>query len=146
MPNHIIGLADVKNRLNTQELANIALAISGASAIGSQDDLEFLFKKIMDALKSQWLVQAKLYPTQGSHDVLLKIRMSEGNFSTTTINYSSTRAYTAPPPPVAITISGSNCTPEQDTYPVDLKITSPQLLKNLDYSIWDVISRKKNLS
>ncbi|MBZ0304586.1 MAG: VWA domain-containing protein, partial [Anaerolineae bacterium] len=74
IPIHTIGLRGDRN-INEQELRNTASATGGLSAIGGQDSLNDLFRQIMDALRSQWLVEAPICIESGTHTATLTVRV-----------------------------------------------------------------------
>jgi hypothetical protein len=143
VPIHTIGLASRASAINSDELKNMATSTGGFSVIGGQENLTDLFKNIMEVLKSQLLAQAKLYPSAGTYNVLLRIKLNDGTIISESFNFTCTRNYTAPLPPFNMTLGGLAYSSAQGGYQVDLNITTPQRAQSLMISVWDTKSGLK---
>ncbi len=93
VPINTIGLSGSASAINATELTNMAGNTGGFSAIGSQGSLSDLFKQVMDALSSQWLAQADLFPTKGKHDAVLRVTLEDGTVLSATFTFESSKDY-----------------------------------------------------
>jgi VWFA-related protein len=143
VPIHTIGLASQASGINSEELKNMATGTGGFSVIGGQENLTDLFRNIMEVLKSQLLAQAKLYPSAGTYNVLLRVRLDDGTIISESFNFTSSRNYTPPLPPFNLTLGGLAYSSAQGGYQVDLNITTPQQAQSLSISVWDTRSGLK---
>jgi VWFA-related protein len=76
MPIYTIGLRGDRN-INEQELRNFADATGGISAIGEQARLTELFAQIMNSLRGQQLVRARLCSDQGARTATLLVDVGQ---------------------------------------------------------------------
>jgi hypothetical protein len=136
-PINTIGLSGNAHNVNATELQNMAATTGGFSAIGSEDSLNDIFKQVMDALNSQWLVEAKVYPTVGKHSAVVQLTLADGTPFSGTISIESTKPYTVPPDPVSLNLDGMEYSPSDDTFTVKLSVVSPQLVNELKISMWN---------
>ncbi|MGZ6346924.1 MAG: FHA domain-containing protein [Anaerolineales bacterium] len=137
VPVNTIGLANVSSDINSGELQDMAVSTGGFSAIGGQADLSVSFSKIMDALKAQWMVEALVYPRQGSNDCTLTVLMKDNQSLNSDFNFTSSTNYPGPPSPVTAQFSGLLFHPDNSTYDIQLSLTSPDLVSYVKVSIWD---------
>ena len=142
-PINTIGMAGNEKAINATELQNMAATTGGFAAIGSQGALGDLFKQIIEALNSQWLVEAKIYPTLGKHNVVVLVNSENGTPLSATLNIESTKAYTVPPPPVSINLDGMEYNSNEANYKVHLSFVSPKLINELQISVWNADSGLK---
>jgi pSer/pThr/pTyr-binding forkhead associated (FHA) protein len=129
VPVNTIGLSNAASDINSGELQDMAVSTGGFSAIGGQADLSVSFSKIMDALIAQWMVEALVYPREGSNNSTLTLNAD--------FNFTSSTNYPGPPSPVAAQFSGLLFHPENSTYDIQLSLTSPELVSYVKVSIWD---------
>ncbi len=80
VPIHTIGLTRAGTPLMVAELQDMAATTGGLSVIGEQAELSSLFQQIIDALKSQWLASALIYPTAGQHTAQVLATLGDGSF------------------------------------------------------------------
>ena len=136
-PINTIGLSGNAHAVNATELQNMAATTGGFSAIGGEDTLNEIFKQIMDALNSQWMVEAKVYPTVGKHSAVVQVTQEDGTPFSATISVESTKPYTVPADPVAVSLDGMEYSPSDDNFTVKLSFVSPQLINELKVSMWN---------
>ena len=137
VPINAIGMSGANSDINANELSNLASNTGGFSAVGSQGNLGNMFTQIMQSLGSQWLAQAELYPLKGKHDAALRVTLDDGTVLSTTLNYTASRDFAAPPPAVAVTIDSLEAKADGKGYTLHLSIVSPQLIDHLRVSVWD---------
>ena len=143
VPINTIGLSDVSSNINSVELQNMATSTGGFSAIGGQADLSQSFGKIMDALKAQWMVEAEIYPREGTNNATLTIVFNDDQTLSTSVSFTSNTNYPGPPSPVAAEFAGFLFHPENSTYDIQLSLSSPELVSYIKVSIWDKKSGSK---
>jgi hypothetical protein len=80
VPIHTIGLSGGNSAINSGELRDIAGRTGGLSVIGDQQALTSSFQQIMDALRSQWLARALIYPLQGQRTAQLLVTLQDNTF------------------------------------------------------------------
>jgi len=137
VPINTIGLSTKEANINTVELQSMAASTGAFSAIANQDDLAQSFTKIMEALKAQWMVEAAIYPKRGQNNAMLTLNLKDGSSLNTEFTVTSNTDYPGPPSPVAVQFSGLLFVPENQTYDVQLTMSSPELVKYIKISIWD---------
>jgi len=137
VPINTIGLSGKAQNINASELNNMASTTGGFSVIGTQGNIKTLFKQIMDALNSQWLATANLYPTKGQHEAVVRIIMKDASSISTTVKFTSSRDYVIPPEPVSLAIDGFEFNPDTKIYTLNLRFVSPQLVKTLKVQVWE---------
>ena len=137
VPINTIGLSTKEANINTVELQSMAASTGAFSAIANQDDLAQSFTKIMEALKAQWMVEAAIYPKRGQNNAMLTLNLKDGSVLNAEFTVTSDTDYPGPPSPVAVQFSGLLFVPENQTYDVQLTMSSPELVKYIKISIWD---------
>ena len=135
-PINTIGLSGNQHDVNATELQNMASTTGGFSAIGGEENMNDIFKQVMDALNSQWMVETKIYPTVGKHNAVVQVTLADGTPFSGTINLESTKPYTVPPDPVNVNLDGLQYSPADDKFNVKLSFISPQLINELKVSLW----------
>lgn len=113
VPIHTIGLSTQAERINVNELRNMAAQTGGLSAIGGEGELNTLFSDIMNALKSQWLAKGMFHPLEGTHTATLVVTLEDGTVLSAAVTF-VTRGYAQPVTP----------TPTATPIIVDLEILS----------------------
>ncbi|MBS4059870.1 MAG: FHA domain-containing protein [Bacteroidetes bacterium] len=137
VPISTIGLSLKDGDLNEVELKGWASATGGISAIVRKDDLSSAFGNIMDALKSQWMVQAEVYPRRGTSQVLLTLNLSGSQSISKTFSIDSNTDYPGPPSKVRAQMDGFILNAANQAYDIQLSLTSPELVKYVKVEIWD---------
>lgn len=137
VPVNTIGLSFKEGNLNEVELNGFASSTGGFSAIVKTDDLSQAFSNIMDVLKSQWMVQADVYPRRGASQVLLTVRISDTETLSTTYSVTSNTDYPGPPSPVRAQLDGLLLNAVEQAYDVQFTLTSPDLVKYVKVEVWD---------
>jgi len=137
VPIHTIGLSAKEANINTLELQSMAASTGAFSAIGKQSDLEKAFAEIMNALKAQWMVESKLYPRNGENNAVLALNVSENETINTAFVINSNTDYPGPPSPVSAQLDGLFFLPQNQTYDLQLSLTSPELVQYVKVSLWD---------
>jgi len=136
VPLHTIGLSSQDARINALELQSMAASTGGFSAIGSQADLSQSFAQIMAALKAQWMIESVIYPKKGQNPAVLTLALKDQTL-TTAFTINSNTNYPGPPSPVSLRFDGLQFKPEDQTYDIQLALTSPDLVSYIKVSIWD---------
>lgn len=137
IPINTVGLAYKESNLNEVELKGLAASTGAFSAIAKQDDLGKAFQSIMDGLKAQWMVQANVYPKKGANEVVLSLNLKDDQTLSTSFPIQSNTEYSGPPSPVSAQLAGLQFVPEDQTYNVQLSMTSPELVDYVKIEIWD---------
>ena len=137
VPINTIGLSGSQSAINATELNAMASNTGGFSAIGSQGTLSSMFKQIIDALNSQWLAQADLFPLKGTHDAAIRVTLDDGKTISAAFNFTASKDYATPPAPVQVKVDGLEFRPEQKAYLLHLSFVSPQLIERLRIAVWD---------
>jgi len=137
VPIHTIGLSVNAANINSLELESMAASTGGFSAIGNQANLEKSFTEIMNALKAQWMVEATIYPRNGENNAVLSLNVSENESLNTAFVITSNTDYPGPPSPVQAQLDGLFFIPQNQSYDLQLSLTSPELVKYVKVSLWD---------
>jgi hypothetical protein len=137
VPINTIGLSNATSNINSIELQGMATNTGGFSAIGGQTDLSKSFGEIMDALKAQWMVETVIYPVQGNNDASLSVVLKDNQSLSVPFSFTSSTTYAGPASPVSADFSGLLFHPENNTYDIQLSLTSPELVSYVKVSIWD---------
>jgi VWFA-related protein len=137
VPINTIGLSSATSDINSAELQSMASSTGGFSAIGGQDDLAKSFGEIMNALKAQWMVEAEIYPGQGTNSATLALALSGSQSLEAPFSFTSNTNYPGPASPVAAQFTSLLFHPEDSTYDIQLSLTSPGLVSSVDVAIWD---------
>jgi hypothetical protein len=143
VPINTIGLSDYTSDINSAELQSMASSTGGFSAIGGQSDLATSFASIMNALKAQWMVNAEVYPIQGTNQASLTVVFANNQSLNASFSITSSNTYPGPPSPVSAEIAGLLFHPENSTYELQLSLTSPDLVSYIKVDIWDTNSGSK---
>jgi len=137
VPISTIGLSYKEGAINGLELQSMAGSTGGISAIASQGDLGTAFENIMLALKAQWMVETPIYPRRGNNEAVLNITLKDGKSFSTAFTVNSNTDYPGPPSPVSVNLAGLVLVAAQQSYEVQLNITSPELAGYAKIEIWD---------
>jgi len=143
IPINTIGLASKESNLNEVELRGLASSTGGFSAIAKQDDINTAFGSIMDALKSQWMVETSIYPRRGANTVTLTLNLKDDQILTASFPVTSNVDYPGPPSPVTAQFAGLQLNAVKQAYEVQLNLTSPELVEYVKISVWDSNSGSK---
>lgn len=137
VPVSTIGLSYKAGAINDVELKSLAASTGGVSAIAAQGDLETAFSNLMQALKAQLMFVAPIYPRRGKNDAVLNITLKDGTSLSQAFPINSNTDYPGPPSPVSINFAGLLLKAAQQSYEVQLDMTSPELAKYVKIEIWD---------
>lgn len=137
VPIHTIGLSVKEANINTLELQSMAASTGAFSAIGNQSNLEKSFAEIMNALKAQWMVESQIYPRNGENNAVLSLNVSDNESLNTAFIISSNTDYPGPPSPVTAQLDGLFFIPQNQSYDLQLSLTSPELVQYVKVSLWD---------
>ena len=137
VPISTIGLSYKEGAINALELQSMAGSTGGVSAIASQGDLGTAFENIMLALKAQWMVETPIYPRRGNNEAVLNITLKDGKSFSAAFTVNSNTDYPGPPSPVSVNLAGLVLVAAQQSYEVQLNITSPELAAYAKIEIWD---------
>jgi len=137
VPIHTIGLSAQAGNINSLELESMAASTGAFSAIGNKDNLAAAFEEIMAALKAQWMVESIIYPRQGKNNAVLTLNLADNNDINTDFEIESSVDYPGPPSPVTARLDGLNFKPEDQSYDIQLSLTSPELINYVKISLWD---------
>jgi len=119
-------------RADLEGLARDTLAFP---AIGQYQDISDLFKKIMDILNSQWVIQTNVFAHKGPNTATLRIKLRDGDtFLTTTSNFESPRDYNPPP---KIEIANQKYLQDTDTFSVSLQVENPTQVEQITVGVFD---------
>jgi hypothetical protein len=141
VPINTIGLTT--GQINAVELKNMASSTGGYAVIGGKGDLSGMFQQIMDALRSQWMVEVDAWPKNGQQDVVLRVLIQGQDAMTTTVTFQSQKEYAGPPSPVTARILGFTFNEDTQTCSLQLDLTQPELIKRVVISLWDAKSNAK---
>lgn len=137
VPINTIGLSFKEGNLNEVELNGLASSTGGFAAIVKRDDLSQAFSNIMDVLKSQWMIQADVYPRRGTSQVLLTVKISDTETLSQNYSINSNTDYPGPPSPVRAQLDGLLLNAVEQSYDVQFTLTSPELVKYVKIEVWD---------
>jgi hypothetical protein len=137
VPLNTIGLSTKEANINTVELQAMAASTGGFSSIASKDDLAASFKRIMDALKAQWMAEATIYPKSGTNSAVLTVTTKDGQTLNSAFSVESNTNYPGPPSPVSVSFDGLLLNAAKQAYEVQMGITSPDLIKYVKIEVWD---------
>jgi VWFA-related protein len=137
VPINTIGLTAQESHINEVELRGLAVTTGGFSAIAKQDDMVQAFQNIMQTLKAQWMVEAPIYPRRGNNDAVLNLTLTNDLSLNTAFNINSNTDYPGPPSPVNVNLAGLLLSAAQQSYEVQLNMTSPELAAYVKIEIWD---------
>ncbi|MGB8213742.1 MAG: FHA domain-containing protein [Anaerolineales bacterium] len=143
VPISTIGLSNSLSQINSAELHDMATITGGFSAVGGQSDLSNSFGFIMNALKEQWMAEAVIYPKQGTNNANITVTLKDNTTISKAISITSNTDYPGPPSPVTADFSGLLFHPENNTYDIQLNLTSPALVSSVNVAIWDNKSGSK---
>ena len=143
VPIHAIGLSTAEAKINELELRSMASSTGGFSFIASQADLNQAFGQIMDALRAQWMVEATVYPKKGQNEAVFTLTLADGGTLNTAFSFNSETDYPGPPSPVTARFAGLMAHNVEQTYEVQLDLTSPELVGYVKIEIWDQDSGSK---
>lgn len=124
VPIYTIGLIGAQGA-NEVELQQMAEQTGGLSATGGQRDLRTLFARILDALRSQWLVETAVYPSQsGAHVATLEIQLPDKSLLTAAMPIVTSRSFQKglPEAPPSILKSDLVADRAQQQYIVELTV------------------------
>jgi VWFA-related protein len=134
---HTIGMSASSSRINADELASMSSSTGGFARVGGQGDLSGMFSQIMDALNSQYIAQADMYPTQGQHQAVLTVTMRDGSTLSQSFSFTSSRDYLLP---ANVAINRVEYNSGQDIYTLYFNFTSPQLIDHIKVAVWNTKS------
>ena len=137
VPINTIGLTAQETHINEVELKGLAISTGGFSAIAKQGDLSQAFQNIMQALKAQWMFEAAIYPRRGNNDAVLNITLKDGTSLSQAFSINSNTDYPGPPSPVSVSLAGLSLIAAQQSYEVQLDMSSPELVGYVKIEIWD---------
>jgi VWFA-related protein len=137
IPVNTVGLSSRASNLNEVELKGLAASTGAFSVIATTDDLAVGFQSILDGLKAQWMVQAEVYPKKGNNQVVLTLNLKDNELLSTTFSIESNTEYEGPPSPVKGQFAGLQFVPEDQTYNIQLSMTSSELVEYIKVEVWD---------
>ncbi len=137
IPINTIGLASKESNLNEVEIKGMAASTGGFSAIAQRENISSAFEAIMNGLKSQWMAQAEVYPKKGSNPVVLTLNLKENETLASSFSINSETEYEGPPSPVRGQFAGLQFVPEDQTYNIQLSMTSSELVEYIKVEVWD---------
>jgi hypothetical protein len=91
----------------------------------------------MDALKAQWMAEAVVYPKNGPNNAVLTLTLKDNQTLNTAFTVESGTNYPGPPSPVTISLDGLVLSAIQQSYEVQLGMTSPDLADYVKIEVWD---------
>ncbi|GAB4487599.1 MAG: hypothetical protein Fur0016_01510 [Anaerolineales bacterium] len=138
VPVNTVGLSSRASNLNEVELKGLASSTGAFSVIATTDDLTAGFQGVMDGLKAQWMVQAEVYPKKGSNPAILTLNLKDNETLTSSFSINSETEYEGPPSPVRGQFAGLQFVPENQTYNIQLSMTSSELVEYIKVEVWDV--------
>jgi hypothetical protein len=143
VPVNTIGLSYKEGNVNEVELNGMSASTGGFSAIAKQDNMGQAFQSIMDVLKSQWMVETRIYPRRGTNSVLMALTLKDEQVLTASFPVTSNTDYPGPPSPVQAQVAGLQLNAVKQAYEVQLNLTSPELVDYVKISVWDSNSGSK---
>lgn len=137
VPINAIGLSYKEGNVNEVELNGMSSSTGGFSAIAKQDEMSKAFAKIMDVLKSQWMVETSIYPRRGANTVVMTLNLQDDQILTTSFPVTSNTDYSGPPSPVIAQFAGLKLNAARQSYEVQVNLTSPELVDYVKIAVWD---------
>lgn len=143
VPIHTIGLKREQGNINETELRNMAGTTGGYSAFAALNDLPDAFTKIMDAMKTQLLVEASIYPEKDQNQAVLTLMLEDGSSLNTAFFIESQTNYPGPPSPVTLRMDGLQLNAETQSYDLQLAVSTPEQVSYIKVALWDKDSGSK---
>lgn len=137
VPIHTIGLTGFNSQINEVELRSMAASTGGFSYIAQEEDLAEAFVKIVDTIKAQWMVEANVYPKEGTNEAVFLLSIVDGETINTAFSFESDTEYVGPPSPVQMRFDGLVLNVESQDYNVQMTLTSPELVNYVKIALWD---------
>lgn len=134
-PLYTIGLCTKTNCENVEKqvLSEMFLSTGAFGDTGQRAQLGQLFKDIMDALNSQWVARARLYPPAGLNEALLKVPLGSGQpVSSAVFTFSSPKDFSSPP---SIQLA-PQYDPERDIYTLNFAGSSTAGVSQVTVEVW----------
>lgn len=143
VPIHTIGLLREEGNINEPELQNMAGTTGGYSAFTALNDLPDAFTKIMDAMKTQLMVEATIYPERDQNQAVLTLILEDGSSLNTAFFVESQTSYPGPPSPVTLRLDGLQLIAETQNYDLQMAVSMPELVSYVKVALWDKGSGSK---
>jgi len=143
VPIHTIGLLREEGNINEPELQNMAGTTGGYSAFAALNDLPDAFTKIMDAMKTQLMVEATIYPERDQNQAVLTLILEDGSSLNTAFFVESQTSYPGPPSPVTLRMDGLQLIAETQSYDLQMAVSTPELVSYVKVALWDKSSGSK---
>lgn len=123
------------DNIRSDDLKRLAQDTLAFPAIDQYQKINDLFKKIMDILNSEWVVQANLFAHKGPNTATLRVKLRDNDtFLTTTANFDSPKDYNPPP---KIEIANQQYVAATDTFSVSLRVENPGQVGQIVVGIYD---------
>lgn len=134
IPIHTVGLCTEAQcgNINRGELDLVAQDTFGYSAIGPIESMNESFKKIMDGLRSQWVVEANVYPCNQTQGVLALKTNLLAEHLTGSFSFTPDRCYSPPVPPANANITGPVDGEQGYTFEIGVNSAKPETVQAVD--------------
>ncbi|MCB0212980.1 MAG: FHA domain-containing protein [Anaerolineae bacterium] len=139
-PIHTIGLCSDNScsNINRTELGGMAKDTFAFSTVGTKNNLNALFREIIEGLNSQWVAHTNVFAHEGQNQAVLTVKLRDVDTPlTATFNFFSKRDYDVPPPPANAEITSLIYNEEADVYALGLSVASPELVNQVIVEVWD---------
>lgn len=136
IPIYTIGLCKANNdcsNLNTTDLDEISRRTNAIFAKGDLASMEERFGYIMDALNSQWVAHANVYPSKGSNTFLLRLKLDEETSISGSADFVSPQDFAERP----VFSMAPSYVAEDDKYSVALNISNITNLSQVTIEVWN---------
>lgn len=134
-PIHTIGLCTLANCANVDQpgLQALATNTAGFPAFGDVNQIDAQFKIIMDGIKAQWVVHARVSAAKGNNQGTLVVSSDKLAQSLSgTFSFNSSRDY-APAP--GILVRDPHYADNNDRWNLPIEISNPQTIENIEVSV-----------
>lgn len=118
--------------VSRDELNVLAEKTRAFPVIGPRSDLDSLFTRLMEGLRSQWVAETTLCADAGDHVALLSIKLDDKRISED-VPFSAARTCL---PPTSVDVRLQFYVPETDSYTVTLDLVSPQRIDKLNVGVY----------
>ncbi|MEW5987101.1 MAG: FHA domain-containing protein [Chloroflexota bacterium] len=137
-PLYTIGMSGSPYGIDSAELSRIAKETGGLSDVDTQAGLSDVFRRTMEALKSQWLAWAQVYPRPGPQLATLSVIQRDNPLPIgESFTFTAGRDYAPPLQPVEANPGSFSFDQTQGVYVLSPLLGATEQIGQLEVSTWD---------